>query len=306
MSTPPAFADAPRASPHRLYNDLCTFSAPLLPRRTFIVDVRPAASRCLPCVPRSVHHALVSADADAAARGAAPSKTLRRWRAAERVWYVAQGDVGEAEYGAVVAGLWRTVPEGVDQFLLAGGVDAFSAQYPFACVPEGSECPMPDRAVTPQPGEQPPRSIREYPSEIEPGFLYLGSEKAYDAEVLANLGVTHVLRIHEKPNPPGSTPRGVIVLHIPLTDYEFEDLCSCLQTVIIFIERARQSGGRVLVHCAAGVSRSAAAVGAYLIVKHGISATKAVEYMQERRYIATPNAGFMRQLDSFAHKLGIH
>lgn len=56
----------------------------------------------------------------------------------------------------------------------------------------------------------------------------------------------------------------------------------------------------MLVHCARGVSRSAALVLAYLMLREGLTLVEAVEAVSGRRNIL-PNAGFLdqlRQLDS--------
>ena len=59
----------------------------------------------------------------------------------------------------------------------------------------------------------------------------------------------------------------------------------------------------VLVHCAAGMSRSVTIVTAYLIADHGLTAAEAVAYIKKRRPIAEPNRGFMRQLEAYYNSL---
>ncbi len=55
----------------------------------------------------------------------------------------------------------------------------------------------------------------------------------------------------------------------------------------------------VLVHCMQGRSRSASVVAAYLMRYHGHTPTSAVTYMQQRRSIVQPNAGFMEQIEAY-------
>ena len=59
----------------------------------------------------------------------------------------------------------------------------------------------------------------------------------------------------------------------------------------------------VLVHCAAGMSRSVTIVAAYLISTHSLTAAEAVAYIKKRRPIADPNRGFMTQLEDYYYSL---
>uniref|UniRef100_A0A667Y0G2 Dual specificity protein phosphatase n=1 Tax=Myripristis murdjan TaxID=586833 RepID=A0A667Y0G2_9TELE len=60
--------------------------------------------------------------------------------------------------------------------------------------------------------------------------------------------------------------------------------------------------GKVFVHCAVGVSRSAALVLAYLMIHHHLSLLSAVHSVQKKRWIF-PNRGFLRQLITLDQKL---
>ncbi|CAK60831.1 unnamed protein product (macronuclear) [Paramecium tetraurelia] len=61
--------------------------------------------------------------------------------------------------------------------------------------------------------------------------------------------------------------------------------------------------GSVLVHCAAGVSRSAATVIAYLMRKQGMSFQEAFQFARLKRSVVCPNFGFQRQLKQFEREL---
>lgn len=52
----------------------------------------------------------------------------------------------------------------------------------------------------------------------------------------------------------------------------------------------------MLVHCAAGVSRSASFVIAYLMKKRDMLYPDALRYVKERRKVISPNSGFKKQL----------
>ncbi|NXO15442.1 DUS26 phosphatase, partial [Oriolus oriolus] len=53
--------------------------------------------------------------------------------------------------------------------------------------------------------------------------------------------------------------------------------------------------GRILVHCAVGVSRSATLVLAYLMIRHHMPLVEAIKTVKDHRGII-PNRGFLRQL----------
>lgn len=62
-----------------------------------------------------------------------------------------------------------------------------------------------------------------------------------------------------------------------------------------FIDRALLTGGRVLIHCYMGLSRSSTIALAYLMIKKGMTAEEALRTARQSRSIR-PNDGFLRQL----------
>ena len=61
----------------------------------------------------------------------------------------------------------------------------------------------------------------------------------------------------------------------------------------------------VLVHCKAGVSRSVSICIAYLMWKHKMNFTKALELMVQCNPRSKPNNGFRSQLEQYGEHLGI-
>lgn len=70
-----------------------------------------------------------------------------------------------------------------------------------------------------------------------------------------------------------------------------------------FIESARIQGG-ALVHCNAGVSRSASIVIAYLMRKHELSYQQAFDFVRAKRACADPRPLFVDQLKAYELQLG--
>lgn len=54
--------------------------------------------------------------------------------------------------------------------------------------------------------------------------------------------------------------------------------------------------GRVLVHCTLGISRSVTVAAAYIMWKWGICASRALQHMQKKRRMSSPNESFIDQL----------
>lgn len=83
-------------------------------------------------------------------------------------------------------------------------------------------------------------------------------------------------------------------------------LCiSCCYILIItfwsclFSDSVKNTGGRVFVHCQAGISRSATICLAYLMRTNRVKLDEAFEFVKQRRSIISPNFSFMGQLLQF-------
>ena len=91
----------------------------------------------------------------------------------------------------------------------------------------------------------------------------------------------------------------VTQLHLPVNDLPTEDLLQRLPGAVAFIGDALAAGGRVLVHCVAGMSRSATVVAAYLMASEQLDTDKALAALRAAYPQACPNDGFYRQLALF-------
>ena len=69
------------------------------------------------------------------------------------------------------------------------------------------------------------------------------------------------------------------------------------------ISAAVRDNKNVIVHCAAGMSRSPSLVIAYLMIENRWCYEEAIDYVKRRRPIAEPNIGFVKQLKALEYKL---
>ena len=80
-------------------------------------------------------------------------------------------------------------------------------------------------------------------------------------------------------------------------DVDSADIKSHFDSIFDFINTGRRDSGRaILVHCNAGVSRSAAACIAYVMYSLGKPYRDAYQIVKEARPSIDPNPGFVRQL----------
>jgi predicted protein tyrosine phosphatase len=137
------------------------------------------------------------------------------------------------------------------------------------------------------------------PSEIIPGFLYLSDISIpLDPKALQKHGFTHVLtltpRSFETP-----LPSNIIHNQIRVRDSSASMISGYFEETYAFFEGARLNNGKVLVHCEAGVSRSATITISYVMRHLNMTLREAFEYVKERRQIISPNLGFMSQLKAY-------
>ena len=68
---------------------------------------------------------------------------------------------------------------------------------------------------------------------------------------------------------------------------------------MFILDEAKEAGAKILVHCQAGVSRSATITIAYILQHSYMSMTDAYRYVKGKRSIISPNFNFMGQLLDF-------
>jgi len=123
--------------------------------------------------------------------------------------------------------------------------------------------------------------------------LYVGTDDdAADAAALRERGVTTVVSLtHRTPEP---TPDGVAVVEAPMLDGPRNDRGAFAEAVSA-VRTALDDGETVLVHCAAGASRSPAVAAAALALHEDRSLEDAFEQVAARRDAADPHPALVRQ-----------
>ena len=131
--------------------------------------------------------------------------------------------------------------------------------------------------------------------------LYLGNmNSANNSGMLRRLRITHVLTICPmRPN----QERGLKYLHVSIEDTPSARISQQFSRCIRFIHEVLTGGGVLLVHCHAGISRSATIIIAYLMKVKRMSYPEAVGCVYRSRPIIKPNIGFVQQLQDFAASL---
>uniref|UniRef100_A0A8C8HB51 Dual specificity protein phosphatase 10 n=1 Tax=Oncorhynchus tshawytscha TaxID=74940 RepID=A0A8C8HB51_ONCTS len=135
-------------------------------------------------------------------------------------------------------------------------------------------------------------------------FLYLGNEHdAQDAHRLQRYNIGFVLNVTTH-LPLYHYDTGLFSYkRLPATDSNKQNLRQYFEEAFEFIEEARQADMGLLIHCQAGVSRSATIVIAYLMKHTWMTMTDAYKFVKTRRPIISPNLNFMGQLLEFEEDL---
>ncbi|KAH8917916.1 phosphatases II [Atractiella rhizophila] len=142
--------------------------------------------------------------------------------------------------------------------------------------------------------------MRRHSQEILPGLFVGPFQAAKNKEALQKDGITHVLCIADpreqfllRPYFPGEFEYKIMLIR----DSQDQNLVTLFPECREFITSSRSQGGKVLVHCGDGISRSPAIVTAYVMVTENIPYEEAFDHVQSRRFCASPNPAFHHQIE---------
>ncbi|CAL8248645.1 unnamed protein product [Merluccius merluccius] len=143
--------------------------------------------------------------------------------------------------------------------------------------------------------------------------LYISNARAAaDAAALARHNITCVINVSEGETSACSAAAASVAaedyVHIPVADSPLTPLRDHFNRVADKIDAVGRGGeggggGRTLVHCNAGVSRSATLCIAYLMKHQDRTLREAHAWLRRCRPMARPNNGFWRQLIAYEAEL---
>ena len=132
--------------------------------------------------------------------------------------------------------------------------------------------------------------------EIEEGKLWLGSFDLGNFDTLKEKGITKILSLMDgDPSNFSYKEYGFNQKIINIMDFDSENIIQYFGECLNFIK----GNDKVFVHCAAGESRSATIVIAYLMWKNKMVFDKAYDFVKQKRPRIYPNFGFRQQLQMF-------
>ena len=148
--------------------------------------------------------------------------------------------------------------------------------------------------------------------EVVPGLLLGSRYAALNPEYLAEKKVKAVFNCTKDiPFDPSIKRQYRIPVDDNLQEPEITNLAKwsyeIAYKIILEMKRAQEEGGTVLVHCAAGMQRSAASVAIYLITVKGLTTDEAIAFIKTKRSIAfKPSANFERSIREYEASFKAH
>ena len=144
-------------------------------------------------------------------------------------------------------------------------------------------------------------------NEIVPNLFLSGADVATDIELLKSKFITHIVNCTSTIN--NMYEKEIKYLKVPIDDLPNVNILKYFNEAFEFIDNAllydkNGKNNNVLVHCHAGVSRSASIIIGYLLKKRlFVTYRDAYEHVKSSRPIICPNPGFVTQLKHYEYTL---
>ncbi|KAK1433968.1 hypothetical protein QVD17_10886 [Tagetes erecta] len=145
----------------------------------------------------------------------------------------------------------------------------------------------------------------EKPSSITSTLYIGGALAARSVYTLQHIGITHILCLcsNEIGQSDSQRPDLFQYRNFSIGDEEDSNISDIFEEAHVFIDDVEQKGGKVLVHCFEGRSRSATVVLAYLMMRKNYTLLKAWNSLRKVHRRAQPNDGFATVLLELDRKL---
>ncbi|KAK7944684.1 hypothetical protein WMY93_000412 [Mugilogobius chulae] len=135
---------------------------------------------------------------------------------------------------------------------------------------------------------------------VTPSLFISNARSACSTELLQQKAVTQCINVSRQQPFPSAT---VAKIQVSVFDDPNEDLYAHFDSCAQAIEAEARRGGRTLVYCKNGRSRSAAICAAYLLKYQQLTLEGALQKVKAARHVIDPNPGFMLQLQKYEEEL---
>eukprot|EP00112_Aurelia_sp_Birch-Aquarium-sp1_P021793 Seg595.1 transcript_id=Seg595.1/GoldUCD/mRNA.D3Y31 product="Dual specificity protein phosphatase 18" protein_id=Seg595.1/GoldUCD/D3Y31 len=146
---------------------------------------------------------------------------------------------------------------------------------------------------------------RDDASEVYP-FLYIGNLASRNTKFLTEKNVVMIINasnMNPKTITGCSQPYDIEEMLVALSDMGQANIREYFDVASQKIDEVEKSKGATLVHCVAGISRSASLVLAFLMKYKKMTLREAHRFLKSRRRIVRPNPGFWMQLIEYERQL---
>jgi dual specificity MAP kinase phosphatase len=131
---------------------------------------------------------------------------------------------------------------------------------------------------------------------VDRQLFLAGVAAAHDLQALQHLGISRVVNATSDEDDAFTDNPSFTYFRAPMDDVPEQNLSPHIAKALPFIEEGLRMGVGTLVHCTAGVSRSASLVVALIMRNRGLGYDDALALVRECRWCVRPNEGFVRQL----------
>lgn len=147
--------------------------------------------------------------------------------------------------------------------------------------------------------------IQKYGKENDPSlilpYLFIGSSYVNEnPAILSILKVSHVLNVA---NEVDANPELFKIPFLKIVKLTTDDIRKEFDTAFVFIDLARNSGNRIVIHCKNGRSRATVIAIAYLMNRYRVSLAWAYNFVKSKRPEADPKKNFIEILEKYENEL---